>query len=319
MNNKKVLGVLTLMLASILFVEVAAAATTQKTASAPVQYTAAQKACLETAKNKRMASIKPAADIFNAATKIASEERQSAIESAQKITNAKEKSAAIKAANDAYNSNAGVQSAKAPYTAAIKAANEKLQNDVKSCLSDKSIGGFFKNILKNINASISGTLSAQDSVGKKPVKNTTVASSTAPNGQKAPVLTEAQKTCIKAAQDKRMAAMKPATDELKVKTETALKTRQEAIAAAQKIKDEKKKGDAIKAANDAYNNDASVVESKTPYMSVVKAANDQFQIDQKACLSGSGKPVNGFFKNIGDSMSNFGKGFVNFFTGKKSK
>jgi hypothetical protein len=135
----------------------------------------------------------------------------------------------------------------------------------------------------------------------------------------APKYTEAQKVCLKTAQDKRITAIKPATEELKVKTEVALKARKDAIAVAQKIKDAKKRAAAIKVANDAYNNNQTVKDSKMPYIDIVKAANDQFQIDQKACLAGSGISPMGFFKNIGDRMSNFGKGIANFFTGKKNK
>lgn len=111
--------------------------------------------------------------------------------------------------------------------------------------------------------------------------------------------------------------MKPAIDAIKSQTEAALKVRQEAITVAQKIKDVKARAAAIKKANDIYNNDKTVQQSRPAYITAVKAANDQFQVDQKSCLSGSGISPKGFFKKIGDSFSNFGLGLAKFFTGKK--
>ena len=79
--------------------------------------------------------------------------------------------------------------------------------------------------------------------------------------------------------------------------------------AAQVIKDAKKRMDAMKAANDAYNNNAAVDQAKTPYATAVKAANDQFQTEQKACLAGTGEKIGGFFKNIGNGIGNGFSGF----------
>ena len=174
--------------------------------------------------------------------------------------------------------------------------------------------------------------------------------------------TSTQQTCIKAAQDKRftamkaatttlnnaakgafdtrMAAMKAATDILNATAKDALKTRTDAIAAAQKIQDPTAKAAAIKAASDAYNNNAAVKKAKPAYMAAMKAAsdeynsnadvakakpaytaamkaaNDQFQKDQKACIQGT-IGFNGMLKNFTASISNSLSGLIKFFSGKK--
>jgi len=85
----------------------------------------------------------------------------------------------------------------------------------------------------------------------------------------------ATKNALKAKQD----AMKPATDALNNATKDALKARQDAIKAAQKITDKVARATAIKAANDEYNNDATVKKAQVPYMAAMKAANDVFNSD----------------------------------------
>jgi hypothetical protein len=314
MITKKVFTILSLALVSLLVGGSALAATTQKSASAPVQYTDAQKACIKTAQDNRMSAVRPITEALNSATKGALEAKQLAMKSAQEIKDPTAKMAAIKAANDAYNKDLAVQTARVPYLSATKEINSQFQNNLKACLKDGSMTGFFKNLFKNFGASLTGSSISNST----PSKNQLEQKPNTPSGAiAAPKYTDSQKACIKTAQDKRMATLKPATENLKNQTSAALKVRQDAIAVAQKIKDEKKRAAAIKAANDTYNNDQTVKDSKTPYMNVVKAANDQFQVDQKACLAGSGISSKGFFKNIGDGISNFGRGMMNFFTGKK--
>jgi len=176
-----------------------------------------------------------------------------------------------------------------------------------------------------------------------------------------------QKACIKTAQDARTAtlktamttmndatkdalktrqdAIKKATDTLNTTTKDALKIEQSAIASAQKNKDVKARSEAIKAANDAYSSDKTVIKAKVPYMAAikaandaynkdtsvtatkpafaaaVKAANDKFQIDQKACLGAKGNTTASFFKNIfskaGNAISNSLSRVMKFFSGKK--
>jgi len=192
---KKIFKIVLLISALILISGVASAAAipnslpatnkpAQKSAPVAVKYTAEQQACLKTAQAKRSASIKAAADalnaatkdalairqaaikaatdIFSAATKDALATRQAAITAAQKITDAKARMdavkaaanaynndsavkqakvpyvAAVKAANDAYNSSAAVKQAKDPYTTAVKAANSQFQADQKACLGSSS-------------------------------------------------------------------------------------------------------------------------------------------------------------------------------------
>ena len=138
---------------------------------------------------------------------------------------------------------------------------------------------------------ISGSVSA--ATNQAPIQN-----QTAPTAVK---YTTAQQACIKAAQDKRQAVMKTATDTLNAATAVALKTRQDAmktatdtlnaatkgalsaeqaaIAAAQKSTDTTTRNNAIRAALDAYNNSASVVKARVPYAAAIKAANDSYNGD----------------------------------------
>ena len=110
--------------------------------------------------------------------------------------------------------------------------------------------------------------------------------------------TAQQQSCIKAAQDKMVAAkktaqdklnsvskdanavrvnaMKAAADILNASTKDALKTRMAAIAAAQKIQDLDARSTAIKAANDVYNNNAEVKKAKIPFITAIKAASDEY-------------------------------------------
>jgi len=175
-----------------------------------------------------------------------------------------------------------------------------------------------------------------------------------------PSVTADQQACIKAAQDKRSAAIKTAQntldsitgdalkskqsaitvaqDTLKVAVKDASQIRTKAIQAAENIKDERAKAKAIQAAQDAYNNnatvkravityeaatkaavnkynnDATVKNGKPPYAVAVKAADDQFKIDQKACLEAAHK---GFFTTIGSAISDFFSKIIKFFSGKK--
>lgn len=166
-----------------------------------VKYTKSQKACLKVAQDVRLAAIKTATDALNDATKDALKIRQDAMKAAadtlnnttknvlkveqdamaiaQKLTDAKARADAIKAANDAYNSNAIVKAAKVPYVAAVKAindvynnsaevkaakapyleavkaANDKFQIASKTCLisSGNAVGRFFKKIGDGVSGS----------------------------------------------------------------------------------------------------------------------------------------------------------------------
>jgi len=110
--------------------------------------------------------------------------------------------------------------------------------------------------------------------------------------------TAAQQSCIKAAQDKRTAAIKAAMDtinsatrdELKARqdavkaaqdifvaaTKSQLKVEQNALIAAQKNKDAIARAAEAKAANDEYNNDKVVKQAKIPYTAAVNAVNDTY-------------------------------------------
>ena len=158
MSNKKVLSLSFLVLASVLISGVALGATTTPktiTAPAPVKYTTDQQNCI----NQKMASsiktaqatlttatpdatkikqaaIQAAQKVLTAATPSATKTRQAAIQAAMKIKDATAKTAAIKAASDAYNNDSTVKKAKVAYTAAIKTANDAYNNDsaVKSAM-----------------------------------------------------------------------------------------------------------------------------------------------------------------------------------------
>lgn len=131
--------------------------------------------------------------------------------------------------------------------------------------------------------------------------------------------TTEQQACIKAAQTARMASVKTATDALNAATKDALKTRQDAIIAAQKTKDTTARMAAIKAANDEYNNDSTVKTARAPYMSAVKVPNENFQAAVKACISGSGNNGLGgsLFEKAGASILNALTRLFHFFTEKK--
>ena len=73
--------------------------------------------------------------------------------------------------------------------------------------------------------------------------------------------------------------MKTALSVLNTATKDQLKTKQDAIKVAQKLTDANAKTAAIKAANDAYNNDSVVKQAKVPYLAAVKAANDAYNND----------------------------------------
>ncbi|MFA6190068.1 MAG: hypothetical protein WC711_00950 [Candidatus Staskawiczbacteria bacterium] len=139
----------------------------------------------------------------------------------------------------------------------------------------------------------------------------------APNQLNSVKYTEAQKKCIKIAQEKMANALKPAREAMQNATKDVLKIKQNAISAAQKLTDQEAKKVAIKAANEAYNNNPVVKKAKIPYSGAVKVANEQFKKDQKNCLSESPFSPNGFLKNIRERFSNFGQGIEKFFTGRK--
>ena len=194
---KKILSVTFLVSGLVLVSGVALAAT-------PVKYSSAQQTCIRTAQGQRAAATKTATDALNAATtnaletrqdatktardaltaatKVAQKTRQDAITAAAKLTDPKAKTAAIKAAqdaynndaavkksqaayqaaiksaNDAYNNDATVKTAKIPFNAATKAANVKFQSDLKACMSGSAgdVQNLFQKIFKNFGASISG-------------------------------------------------------------------------------------------------------------------------------------------------------------------
>jgi hypothetical protein len=304
MNSKKIFSIFLLIIVAVLISGTALAATPQKPTS-PLNYTDAQKACIKAAQNKRVAATKPAMETFNAATKDALTVRQEAMKKAQEIKDAKTKMAAIKSAIDVYNNDAVVKVAKIPYMAAIKEASVQFQADQNSCLSGSDNVGFFHNIFKNITAALSASSEQDSSLTAQSPSSTAIK------------YTDEQKVCIKTVQDKRVANIKAAAEALKSQTGAALKTRQDAMLFAQKIKDEKARAKAIKSANETYNNDATVKQAKPAYVSAVKAANDQFQIDQKVCLAGSPASSKSFFKKMGDGFSSFGNGFMKLFNGKK--
>lgn len=122
--------------------------------STSTNYTAEQKACIKTAQDKRTAALKVAIDQMKSATKDASDAEQAALTIAQKSKTEKIRLQEIKKAVDAYNNNETVKQAKAPYLAAVKAANDKFQIESKSCLSNsgKGVGGFFSRIGNNISS-----------------------------------------------------------------------------------------------------------------------------------------------------------------------
>ena len=106
------------LLVSVLFL-MGATASAAVTKTAPVKYTPEQQACI----NKNMQpAIKVAQDALNTATRDVLKTRQEAITVAQKITDAADKKAAIKAALDEYNNNSAVKQARIPYMQAVKEA-----------------------------------------------------------------------------------------------------------------------------------------------------------------------------------------------------
>ena len=129
--------------------------------------------------------------------------------------------------------------------------------------------------------------------------------------------TAKQQACIKDAQAVRIAAIKTASDTLNAATKDALKTKQDALKAAMALKDAKAKVAAIKAANEAFNNDAVVKAAKTPYAAAVKAANDKFQSALKTCVAGSKNSIKGLFNKAGAGLTGSFSKMVKFFTGKK--
>jgi hypothetical protein len=135
--------------------------------------------------------------------------------------------------------------------------------------------------------------------------------------------TAQQQACIKAAQDKRTAAIKVAMDAINTATKDELKARQDAVKAAQdtfiaatkaelkveqdaliaaqKNKDAKVRATEAKSANDAYNNDKVVKQAKVPYTAAVNAANDIYNnspavIKAKAPYAAAVKAANDQFQ-----------------------
>jgi len=152
MNSKKTLSVVIIASALVLVFGVAGAATTKNPQNTkPQGLTSEQQTCVKDATKdqqatikaaqdafneatkdalaEKQAAIKAAQDAFNEATKDALAEKQAAIKAAQAIKDAKEKSNAIKTANDAFNNNEIVKPAKVILQDAIKAANDAYNND----------------------------------------------------------------------------------------------------------------------------------------------------------------------------------------------
>jgi len=130
MNSKKTLSVVIIASALVLVFGVAGAATTKNPQNTkPQGLTSEQQTCVKDATKDQQATIKAAQDAFNEATKDALAEKQAAIKAAQAIKDAKEKSNAIKTANDAFNNNEIVKPAKVILQDAIKAANDAYNND----------------------------------------------------------------------------------------------------------------------------------------------------------------------------------------------
>ena len=142
---KKIAIVSFLAVALFLTSGVALAATAKK--SAPVKYTAEQQKCIA---NKVKGVANPGQAAFDAATKDASKTKLDALKAAHALKDAVARTAAVKAANDAYNNDATVKTAKVPFIAAGKSAREEA---VKSCVG-VSFFEKFKNILNKASASL---------------------------------------------------------------------------------------------------------------------------------------------------------------------
>lgn len=283
MSNKKVLSLSLLVFASFLISGVALAATTTpkaKTAPVVVKYTADQQTCINNAQRK---ATLPALEAFNTATSDASKTRQAAIIAAQKITNEEAKASAIKAANDAYNNDATVKQARAPYMAAIKSARaDAMQECTGTASLLQAIQGIFQ---KSFSALTGGSYKSSKTVTKPApvvsVKYTTTQQACI-NQKVATAVKPAQVTLTAATPNAiktKQAAIQTAQKALVAATPAATKTEQAAIQAAMKIKDATAKNAAIKAANDAYNNDSTVKAAKVAYTAAIKAANDAYNND----------------------------------------
>jgi len=158
---KKIFGFLAILSALILMAGVAVAETAKNLTPEPIKYTAEQKACVQEAQTKKIASIKTATDNLNSVTGNFLVTKQDALKAAQQIKDPGAKKAAIKAANDAYNNNEAVKQAKVPYMEAIKSANEEYKNDLTACLDGPKggIGGGVPGFFKGVGNGISGAFS----------------------------------------------------------------------------------------------------------------------------------------------------------------
>jgi hypothetical protein len=161
-----------------------------------------------------------------------------------------------------------------------------------------------------------------------------VALAAVPSGVK---YTAEQQACIKAAQEKKTAAIKVATgnlsavapDALKEKQDaikaataaldaaikTALKTKKDAIAASVKIKDAKARADAIKAATVAFNNNPAVKKAMVPYLAAIKAANDTY--DNNETVKGAKEPYAASLKTAIAQFQNSSKACLKAAGGNK--
>lgn len=132
------------------------------------------------------------------------------------------------------------------------------------------------------------------------------------------IYTPAQQACMKTASDKRASVLKISPDIMN-SIKDALKTRNDAVAVAQKITDPKQRSAALKAAINAYNNNDAVKKAKSAVTSasVIKAANNQYLIDVKACIPVKNAAHKGFFQTIGEGIANFFSNMSKFLLGRK--
>ncbi len=288
MSNKKIFSIFLLIFVSVLVFGDASAATTSVTARrtipAPVKYTTAQQTCISS--NLRTAT-KPAQDIFSAATKSASAIRQTAVIAAQKLTDLTARAAAIKAANDVFNNDPAVKQARAPYMSALTTARTSA---IATCTGTTVSGTTFLDTLKNIfqksTSALLNSVVTQKPAGTStstsaPVKYTVAEQACMNSKQQGAIkpALDALNAATKSQLATKQAAIKIATDALNAATKSQLATKQAAIIAAQKLTDLTARAAAIKAANDAYNNNSTVKQAKVPYSAAIKAANDVYNND----------------------------------------
>lgn len=131
MISKRTLNIIIFVLVLFL-ISGFANATTQGSSSVKSAYTADQEACI---RKNQLESTKPAQQAFEIATKKALEVRIKALKVAETIKKASDKTAAIKAANDKYNNDETVKNAKAPYIEAFKTARA---NAIEKCVGTSS-------------------------------------------------------------------------------------------------------------------------------------------------------------------------------------